>query len=80
MAKKKMYVATMYRWGDRECHSYVLGVWNKKTPAIKAVDKEIEYRGGKYFGEILEFNNDSSIRDGEAKVIYDLMRHPEFRR
>ena len=35
-SKGKLYIVTMYRWGDRSDHSYVLGVFRKKHRAIKA--------------------------------------------
>lgn len=56
MSKEKFYVVTMYRWGDRENHSYVIGIFNEKHIAIKTGKKEQEYRGGKYSPEVLEFD------------------------
>lgn len=55
--KDKVYVVTMYRWGDRECHSYVLGVYNKKLKAIDAGIDEAHSRGGKYAPECIEFEH-----------------------
>lgn len=45
---KNYYVVTAYRWGDRNNHSYVIGVFGGKAKAIKAADAHAEYRGGKY--------------------------------
>lgn len=59
---KYIYVVTMYRWGDREKHSYVLGVYTKERIAReKAAEEEFE-RGGKYDAHILRFepNNPTS--------------------
>lgn len=53
-SKKEIYVTTMYRWGDYECHSYFLGVYNKKHMAIEEGKKEQEWRGGKYSPEVVE--------------------------
>ena len=51
-----IYVVTMYRYGDREKHSYVLGVWDDKEQAIWEAKNEQDYRGGnKYYPEVLEF-------------------------
>ena len=51
-----LYIVTMYRWGSRENHSYVLGVYDDKELALKsAIENQID-RGGKYYPEILEFN------------------------
>lgn len=56
MQKEKIYVVTMYRFADRERHSYVIGAFTKKHAAKQAAEVEKECRGGnKYFPEILEF-------------------------
>ena len=52
MKKQKLYVVTMYKFGDREMHSYFLGVFSKKQAADKAGDMECAYRGGKYKPEV----------------------------
>ena len=51
---KKVYVVTMYRWGDREAHSYVLGVFGGKVRAFEEAWGAEECRGGKYEPEIVE--------------------------
>ena len=57
--RKIAYVVTMYRWGDRDNHSYVVGVFTKKNLAIKYAEKEKENRGGtKYYPEVLEMQLD----------------------
>jgi len=58
----KVYVVVMYRWGDRQKHSYVLGVWTRREAALKSADDEEVYRGGKYEAEVLRFPLNS--RDG----------------
>jgi hypothetical protein len=64
MQKDKLYVVTMYRFANRENHSYVLGAFTKKPAAKQAAEAERLYRGGnKYFPEILEFEpNDMSSK------------------
>lgn len=49
----KIYVVTMYRWGNREKHSYVLGVWSEAKKAVRYAVKEANDRGGKYNYEII---------------------------
>ena len=74
---KPVYVVTMYRWGDRDCHSYILGVFTKKAKAEKAALAEKEYRGGKYYPEVLEMVPDSNTwSDDTTKVIMGLERNP----
>lgn len=67
-----VYVVTMYRWGERENHSYVLGVFTKKHKAIKAADEEELCRGTKYSAEILRTPlNDLKVKDLGYKIIKD---------
>ena len=50
-----VYVVTMYRFGNRERHSYVIGAFSTKTKAEKEAEAERMNRGGnKYMPEILE--------------------------
>ena len=44
----------MCRWGDKEKHSYVLGVHEQHKKAIAEGIKERAYRGGKYEPNITE--------------------------
>ena len=70
--KPTIYTVHAYRWGDRECHSYTVGVFGKKYAALKAAETEEDYRGGKYECEVLEWALDASIagnHDNAAKVI-----------
>ena len=57
--KPTVYTVHAYRWGDRECHSYSVGVYFRKRTALKAAQTESDYRGGKYECEVLEWMLDS---------------------
>lgn len=48
MKSKKIYVVIAYKWGDRECHSYTVGVFTKKHKAQQVAEEHCNYRGGKY--------------------------------
>ena len=80
--KKMLYAVTMYRWGDRECHSYLLGVYSTKAKAEKAGQKEKEYRGGsKYYPECIEVPLDAEYGSGFKTIIalehnHYMARHP----
>jgi hypothetical protein len=51
---QEVYVVTMYRFGDHERHSYVLGVFNDEEKAQAEATAEQENRGGnKYYAEII---------------------------
>lgn len=65
--KDKIYTVTAYRYGCRESHSYVVGVYNKKQKAINAAETEQDYRGGKYECEILEWNINEGMEGRESK-------------
>lgn len=52
--KPTVYTVHAYRWGDRDCHSYSVGVYSKKHAALKAAQTESDYRGSKYECEVLE--------------------------
>ena len=66
----KIYVVTMYRWGDRECHSYVEGAYIDPVVAETMGEHEAIDRGGKYEYEILEF--DSS--DADHRIVWKPMK------
>jgi len=54
-----VYIVTMYRYGDREKHSYVYGAFSTEATAREWGEKEKDYRGGKYEPEIIRFCVDS---------------------
>lgn len=54
-----VYVVTAYRFGDRENHSYVVGVFSTHALAMEASEIEQTWRGGnKYFCEVDEITID----------------------
>lgn len=71
--KRNTYTVHAYRWGDRELHSYLVGVYSKKHAALNAAEAETEWRGGKYECEVLEWLPDGKNEDGSpgmpSKVI-----------
>ena len=60
---ENVYVVTMYRYGDREKHSYVLGVWSTIKEAELFGLTEESFRGGKYKHHITEWIVDSNECD-----------------
>lgn len=63
-----IYVVTMYRWGSRGNHSYVLGGYKSKRDACKAGEKEAYERGGKYEYETVGINDDGEIFERYSEV------------
>lgn len=53
-----VFSVTMYRWGNREAHSYILGVYSSFLLAEVMADEEKDSRGGKYGYEIMEHTVD----------------------
>lgn len=51
----KIFVVTMYRGGNREKHSYVLGTFSNRNMAEKWGEDEEIFRGNKYKSDITIF-------------------------
>jgi hypothetical protein len=64
-----VYVVTMYRYGNREKHSYVLGAWMDLDVAKAHASTEISWRGNKYLPEIIACNTDPSPDISEAQNV-----------
>ena len=78
--KSKVYTVHAYRYGNREAHSYGVGVFNKKHGALKAAEVEEEHRGGgKYICEVIEWELNKSITtlcvNDICRVIKALPKH-----
>jgi len=58
---KKVYVVTMYRYGNREKHSYVLGVFTTRKLAEQWGETEKTYRAGKYEPDVTRFVIDDPV-------------------
>tara|TARA_R110000787_G_scaffold160865_1_gene274368 strand:+ start:110 stop:304 length:195 start_codon:yes stop_codon:yes gene_type:complete len=43
-----MYIVEALRFGDREKHSYVVGVYSSMELAESSAEFEMDWRGGKY--------------------------------
>lgn len=56
----KVYIVTMYRYGDKESHNYIIGVYTSKDIAIMNGNTEIIWRGNKYYPEVVEMELDKS--------------------
>jgi hypothetical protein len=68
-SKNKLYIVSMYRFGDKSLHSYVLGAFTHNVRANNEADREEESRGGKYVAEIVEVTPDTVAHNNGAKVI-----------
>ena len=69
----RVYTVIMYRYADREKHSYVIGVYSNPDKAMNIGLIEESWRGGKYTCEVLGFDLDSE--DGSDETILRLERN-----
>ena len=68
----KIYVVTAYRWGDKECHSYVVGAFDNLEIAIQHAKAEKEWRGNKYDCEVVSMNLNESDKLCRYNVEYKI--------
>ena len=59
----KIYIVTMYRYGEKENHNYIVGAYTTKNIAIQNGNLEILWRGYKYYPEIvkIELNKNNDV-------------------
>jgi len=50
-----VYTVNAFRFGQRNNHSYIVGVYPYAESALKAAFVEEKYRGGKYMCEVMEW-------------------------
>lgn len=68
-----MYVVEALRWGDRENHSYVVGVYDNIHDAAEASVVEEMWRGGKYTCVINDhLKMDIDIQAQKAELLGEL--------
>lgn len=74
-----VYVVTAYRFGDRERHSYVVGVFTSPELAIDIAEQVPDERGGKYYAEVLKFGL-NKIDNEEFDAVWPLSRYDEIKK
>ena len=65
-----LYAVTAYRYGMRDDHSYVVGIYSTLDLAKSAADSEVEYRGGKYGCAVVEMPLDLPNESDLGKQVY----------
>jgi len=70
---KEVFVTIMYRYGDREGHSYLIGVFESFEDANLAGEKENSWRGGKYDPEIYKCILNADYSES-GKFEYELIK------
>lgn len=74
----KVFVVTAYRFGDREKHSYVVGVFDDLERAIHHAKAEREWRAGKYECEVISMPLNASKQNRQHEVLYKIERGVEY--
>jgi len=82
-----MYIVEALRWGDRELHSYIVGVYSKIEYAEEAAEAEADWRGGKYECVVTECELDvqqkclssESVDEKERKARYNRTMTPAYK-
>ena len=59
----KVYTVHSYRFGDRENHSYIVGVYSSPEKALKEAELEELNRRGEYVCEVIEWEIDSRFEE-----------------
>ena len=67
-----LYIALMRRWGSRETHSYVQGVYSTRERALESGLEVERDRAGKYRVELIKCELDV---DGAETVIRPTIKH-----
>lgn len=67
--KPAVFVTTMHRYGNRENHSYVLGVWSSEALAKLHGETEQAWRGDKYTAEVTRWTVDASEHDDLSEKV-----------
>ena len=76
---KTLYVVEMLRWGNRENHSYVVGIFDSMVQAEQCGEIEKSWRGGKYEYSIKSIAlNDWDDKDGWKYKHYEETRPRSF--
>jgi|GEM_PF-5744102 len=70
--KEIIYVVVAHRYGNKELHSYIVGVFSSPEDALKAAVREEEFRGGKYICSVLEIEKEKHISMKGWETIKDV--------
>ena len=72
MQSKIHYIVEALVWGDRENHSYVVGLYDSLDAAKKCADDHSGYRGGKYTCQVLQCEMNSEVdTDWSSSLMYE---------
>jgi hypothetical protein len=73
-----VFVVSAYRWGLRDCHSYVVGVRDTLDAARELADSHVEYRGGKYGCEVVQCDTGAVSAGGAESATSVYYRESPF--
>ena len=70
--EEHVFIVTMYRWGNRANHHYILLITRSEISAREAALEEEMQRGGKYESEILEVPMEQLCGVSGHRVVQEL--------
>ena len=76
--KNTVYTVHAYRWGDRERHSYLVGVYSEELAALKCAGQEEDWMAGGYECEVIEWVPDTPNKDGFPGTEYKFIKRLEM--
>ncbi len=71
-----LYPVIAYRFGMREKHSYLVGVYSKESTAMLVADTEEADRAGKYVCEVIEVSLDENYDMGDRPYFSVIKKLP----
>lgn len=70
----KVYTVHAYRFGDREKHSYIVGVYSSAEKALEEAELEELNRRGEYVCEVIEWEIDSTIDKNSPGCDFNIIK------
>jgi hypothetical protein len=65
------YIVEALRWGDDHDHSYVVGLYDNFSSAVKSAEDHTEFRGGKYICQVIQCKmNDTVDSDMSSSILH----------
>ncbi len=76
MKSEVVYPVVAYRFGDKERHSYIVGIFTDDRKAVSEALAEEEFRGGKYECAIYKIPLDTSVQMNGWETIKEVPPSP----
>ena len=71
---QSVFTVLACRWGSKDTHSYVVGVYADEAQALRIADEHETYRGGKYECEVCKWALGEENDDGKPIMPRETIR------